>query len=59
MSDDFENEWSEEELELDELIKNVKPRVASAEARQKIEALRERLELKEMEADPLMDTLIF
>ena len=49
MSDDFENEWSEEELELDELIKNVKPRVASAEARQKIEALRERLELKEME----------
>jgi len=59
MSDDFENEWSEEEAELDKLIENVKPRIASAEARQKIEALRERLELKEMEADPLMDTLIF
>ncbi len=59
MSDDYENEWSEEEAELDKLIKDVKPRVASAEARQKIEALRERLELKEMEADPLMDTLIF
>jgi len=60
MSDDFENEWSEEEQRVDELLEKVQPKkMTSIEARKKIEQLRERLALKESESDPLMDTLIF
>ncbi len=60
MSDDFENEWSEEEQRVDELLEKVQPKkMTSIEARKKIEKLRERMALKESESDPLMDTLIF
>ncbi len=60
MSDEFENEWSEEEQRVDELLEKVQPKkMTSIEARKKIEQLRERLALKESESDPLMDTLIF
>lgn len=60
MSDDFENEWSEEEQRVDEMLEKVQPKkLTSIEARKKIEKLRERMALKESESDPLMDTLIF
>ncbi len=60
MSEDFENEYTEEEQKVDELLQKVRPKkLTSIEARKKIEQLRERLALKESESDPLMDTLIF
>lgn len=60
MSEDFENEWSDEEDRLDQLIEKVRPnKLSSVQARLKIEKMRERLALREMESDPLMDTLIF
>lgn len=60
MSDDFENEWSEEEQRVDDMLEKVQPKkLTSIEARKKIEKLRERMALKESESDPLMDTLIF
>ncbi len=52
--------YKDDEDRIDQLLERVRPKNESAtKARQRIEMLRERQLLREMESDPLMDTLIF
>lgn len=60
MTNNSNSNWIDDEDRIDQLIAKIRPKKRSAtEARQHIEKMKERKLLKEMESDPLMDTLIF
>ncbi len=60
MTDNNNGNWIDDEDRIDQLIARIRPKKRSAaDARLHIEKMKERKLLREMESDPLMDTLIF
>ena len=60
MGNGINDHWKDDEDRIDHLVKRTQPdNKSAAEARRRIEQIKERQRLREMESDPLMDTLIF